>query len=564
MLRRRQPGCLLALLVLCGCAGDEPGGLSTWVGDWRDEVIYQIVTDRFDNGDTSNDTVSGVGPVPGDLSRFQGGDWEGITRRLPYIRSLGATAIWISPVMLNLDRVENWDGYHGYWGLDFTRPNPHMGTLEDLRTLCTEAHRTGLKVILDIVPNHTARVFYYDLDSDGQEDKGEMYPTFSSTLAYSESVGWLTPRPRLWRYPEAGRTGTPQVLELQARHFHRRGQTTDFLSQTQKELGDFPTGLRDLATERSDILEAMVDTTLRWVEQTDVDGVRIDAVPHVAHAFWLSFGQKLREALAVRGKERFLLLGEAYHTDPTLVASYTRAGGLDSVFDFALKWEVIDGVLLDGKAPKTAVSALETQRSLYPAAPQPGGVGLTPWEARVSFADNHDLARIRGELDDPNAAEVALTIVFTVDAIPSVYYGTEQELAGKGNHASREVMWQTGFRSDRRMFRHLQTLASLRRKSPALRRGTLVVRYASSLSGRETGPGAGLLCWERVLGKDRVLVAANTHPLQTAEASVQTGMTAGTRLVNGLSPSEPALIVSADGTVKLKVPPRRSQVWGDF
>ena len=555
-----RQGLLLLPLLVVSCGEQAEPAVATHVDDWRDEVIYQVVTDRFDNGDPRNDGADGVGPDSTDLARYQGGDWRGLTRRLDYIRGLGATTVWISPLVKGQDRMGKWDGYHGYWALDFTQHNAHFGEVSDLRELTRQAHRRGMKVILDMVTNHTGQVFFYDLDGDGKATDKERFPPYSSTGPYKALV-WLAPKPRLFTYPTAGRQGEPELLELAGKHFHRRGQISDYTSRTHMELGDFPTGLRDLNTEDPEVLAAMVDTYTYWVLRTDVDGFRIDAVPHVGHAFWGAFSQQLRQALAAHGKERFLLLGEVFHRDPKIVASYVKAGELDSVFDFSLKWDLIDGFILDGKAASTAVSALETHRGLYPTTPQPGGINLTPWQARVSFADNHDLKRLRGELDDANAAELALTVVFTVDAIPAVYYGTELGFSGGGDHASREVMWRTGFPTTHRTYRHIRKLATLRRSTLALRRGTLISRYASKISARETGPGAGLLCYERVSGEQRALVAVNGHPLQVARATVQTGFAPGTLLRDALGVSGAELTVDPAGKVALAVAQRKAQIW---
>jgi len=552
---------VLILLLAAACGEEAAPAVYTGVQDWRDEVIYQVVTDRFDNGDTSNDSAGGVGPDPSNLARYQGGDWKGLTRRLDYIRGLGATTVWISPVVQGQERMPKWDGYHGYWAIDFTAHNPHFGSMAELQELVYQAHRRDMKVILDVVTNHTGQVFFYDLDSDGKQGAGELFPPFMSTGPYKGKVGWLTARPRLFRYPTADRLGVPGVMELAAEHFHRRGQTTNFTSATELELGDFPTGLRDLNTEDAQVVAAMVDTYSYWVLKTDVDGFRIDAVPHVAHAFWATFCQELRKALAAHGKEKFLLLGEVYHRDPKVVASYTQAGALDSVFDFSLKWDVIDGFILDGKAASTTQSALDQQRALYPATPHAGGIGISPWQARVSFVDNHDMSRLRAELNDPNAVELALTVVFTVDAIPAVYYGTEKAFTGKGDHDSREVMWKTGFPTTHRTYRHIKRLAGLRRGQPALRRGSLVPRYASKISARKTGPGAGLLCYERVHGEQRVLVAINSHPLHVAVATVPTGFPSGTVLRDALGGGSARLTVDGAGKVKVSVLQRKAQIW---
>ena len=547
--------CVSSLLVagLIGCAISAEPEVATHVGDWRDEIIYQIVVDRFENGDPGNDWLGDVGPVPGDLRRHQGGDWRGITDRLDYIERLGATTIWISPVVANVDRTDYQDGYHGYWAADFTAPNPRFGTVDELRELVDSAHERDIKVIVDVVTNHTGKVFFYDVDGDGVEGEGESEPGFTAAGPYAAAIEWLSPPPAVFTY----RDGVAEVVTLGEEHFHRRGRINDQRDQHQKELGDFPTGLRDLDTERAGVVTAMVDTVVRWVELSDVDGIRLDAVPHVAPAFWLDFSYQLRARLAALGKHRFFLLGEVFNPDPEILAAYTGRGGLDSVFDFSLKHDVIEGFILDGAPARTAVAALEDFRAYYPELPHENGVDLSPWQARVGFADNHDVPRLRYWLDDPFAAELAMTVVYTVDAIPAVYYGTEQELDGGWGDEAREVMWETGFREDTRMFRHLARLAEIRRGSAALRRGALTVRYASSVSAHTSATDAGLLAYERVYGDERALVALSGHPVDYAEARVPTGFADGTELVDALSGRR--LMVSG-GAVEVRLPPRGAMI----
>ncbi len=549
------------VVVLVGCASDEPdpSGLRTHVDDWRDEIIYQIVVDRFANADQDNDVVGGIGPIPDDLARFQGGDWAGIRANLDYIEALGVTTLWISPINANVQRTDYQDGYHGYWTSDFARLNQRFGDIDELRGLVDDAHARGMKLIIDIVPNHTGRVFYYDLDEDETVDSGELEPSFFATGAKPEHIQWLMPPPRLLVGDDP--MVEPLELPLTAMHFHRRGQTTDD-SQSQKELGDFPTGLRDLDTENDEVIDGLIDTFAYWVEQTDIDGFRLDAIPHAPHAFWSRLADGLRERLSRAGKDKFLLLGEVFNGEPAKLASYTGAGGLDSVFDFSFKGAIVDSFILDGNPGSTVRWALDQARQHYPTAPHSNGVGLDPWQARVSFASNHDVPRLRYWLDDPFAAELAMTAVFTVDAIPAVYYGTEQELAGGWGNESREVLWDTGYRRDTRMFRHLARLADIRKRSAALRRGDLRVRYASEISARESGPGAGLLAWERFTSDDRVLVALNSHPIDNARVTVCTGFAEGDRLVDYLATSDVQLVVGTNGCVDIEVQPRRAVILG--
>ncbi len=531
--------------------------------DLRDEVIYEALTDRFEDGDSSNDSVGGVATVPGDLSRYQGGDWRGLAQRLEYIRDLGATALWISPIVDNVAREPNQDGYHGYWASDFTRLNPHFGELADLQALVSKAHALGLRVFVDVAPNHTGRVFSYDFDGSGQPNPHE--PGFASSGPYLAALHWDS-RPALFlgAAPANAPTDAPsaalQTLRLDDRHFHRRGNITNFADPSQVELGDFPLGLRDLATENPDVTQGLVDTYAEWVRLSDVDGFRLDAVPCIERAFWVAFCSGLRARVAALGKSHFFLFGEVFKPEAEIIASYSASpGSLDSALDFSFKTQVVNEYLLQGGAPALARAALEADRALYATQPQPNGVGLDPWQARVGFVDNHDTGRILSALSDPYAARVALTLLFTIDAIPALYYGTEQGFSGGPSDAGRERLWPTGFDRSAPLFGFVRRLSALRRASSALRHGSLEVRYASEHDGRSNEPDAGLLAFERASERERVLVAVNGHAFHSASAKVQTHFTPGTHLVDALA-HQRTFEVDAQRDVELTLAPRSSVV----
>ncbi|MCB9655381.1 MAG: hypothetical protein H6729_14775 [Deltaproteobacteria bacterium] len=555
-----------------GCGGDD----FPLVEDWRDQIVYEVIVDRFDDGDSGNNTVDGVSVVPGALERFQGGDWRGLTRRLGYLQRLGITAIWISPIVANVQRTEGQDGYHGYWAKDFTTLNARFGDLDDLRALVDGAHARGMRVIVDVVTNHTGRVFFYDLNGDGVlSSDAEWYPPFEPDGPYpTDEVVWTEPPPRL--FSEEGGEMVPWTLE--PKHFHLRGQMAGYVGDA-RELTDFPTGLRDLHTEDERVIEGLIDTYVYWAESIGFDGFRLDAVPHVNRAFWTRFCTEVRARLRDRGIHDFLLLGEVYDDDPEVLASYTNDGQFDSVFDFSLKWRAIDALLLDGAPASLAREALVDNRAYYPDTPHENGVGLTPWQARMSFADNHDMWRIAAAIDDPWIPILAFTLVYTVDAIPVLYYGSEHDFIGIGGDTSRERLWTTGFDESNWMYRYLARLAELRQSSVALRRGDLIVRYASEAStaveyrgddstdedapgtgtGSGTGigtssgslsasdasspgsqasvatpPDAGLLVYERRFGDEVVLVALNANARREARAQVDTSFSEGTRLRDAL------------------------------
>ncbi len=557
---------LLLSLSLAGCASgqepDEGPPLPPPGEEWRDQIIYQVVTDRFDNGDSANDVLDGVAVDPSDLARHQGGDYAGLRRHLDYVEGLGATTIWISPIVDNVDRHGDADGYHGYWASDFSKPNPRFGSLEELRGFVDEVHARKMRVIVDVVLNHTGSVFFYDLDRDGRLGPGESEPSFSQT-PYDVPVVWTAERPRL--FEQRGDTYFPFDLPDEA--FRRQGALEHYQSEQEQQLGDFPSGLRDLNSEDPRIFQALVDTSVYWALASDADGFRFDVVPHMSHEFWYRFASALRKRLSDHGKEKFWLLGEDFDQDPKALASYTTEGMLDSVFDFAFKFGLIDHYVLEGNAAASSTWVFEEAREQYCDVPQPGGIGLSAWEGRVVFADNHDTSRIRSRLDDASAVDVALGLTFTVDGIPAVYYGTEQGFAGAYGHASRERLWDSGFDTSHRTYRFLRELAALRRGSRALRAGSFALAFASQASGTSTAPDAGIMAFERSFEDERLLVVTNAHGGKTSSADIPTQFAAGQRLVvrlasPGFGRTSQTFDVSTNNVVNVMLPARSFVVLG--
>lgn len=334
------------LLALAACGGasdvehpaDRPHQANADI-DWRDQVIYQIVVDRFSNGDPNNDW--NVEPsVPG---KFHGGDWQGVIDHLDYLKDLGVTALWISPVVKNVESDAGFDSYHGYWTQDFLRPNAHFGDLEKLRELVDAAHKKGMLVILDVVTNHMGQLFYYDINGNGQPDDTISGGGFSHTclqicaqnpqqcsadeLTYCAqgkdyleriiewdpdydprgvqgwtSLGFSGPADvRFTDWPDQNRTPPPRPPAWfgwpddkpwfdDPSWYHRRGRvyvwwheadySTDFVRE-QETKGDFPGGLKDLNTEDPDVTEALTRSFEYWIEVADFDGFRIDTVKHI-------------------------------------------------------------------------------------------------------------------------------------------------------------------------------------------------------------------------------------------------------------------------------------------
>jgi glycosidase len=344
---------LLALAVaggltagaLAGCAGGDdprraPHRANAGV-DWRDQVIYQVLVDRFWNGDSGND----FNVQPGAPARYHGGDWRGLEDKLDYLETLGVTAIWLSPVVRNVEEDAGFASYHGYWTQDFLRANPHFGDIVALRHFVDAAHDRGMLVILDIVTNHVGQLFFYDINNNGQPDDWISGTGVSHTcvqicnnpstadqcspdektyckngLQYLERItewdpdydprgiqGWtslgfsgaatvrfldqpwinrnLPPRPPAWFGWPANRPwfDDPSWYNRKGRVYvwwHENDYSREFVRE-QETSGDFPGGLKDLNTDNPDVQEAMVQVFQYWIDVADVDGFRIDTLKHI-------------------------------------------------------------------------------------------------------------------------------------------------------------------------------------------------------------------------------------------------------------------------------------------
>lgn len=593
MIQRVLSTSLLAIAVGASCVSvpeeGRPIEISTHVEDWRDEVIYQVLTDRFADGDINNNWRV----QPGALARYQGGDFAGMIEHLDYLEALGVTALWISPIVKNVETDANVDGYHGYWAQDLTELNPHMGDLATLRALSRAAHARGMKIILDIVTNHMGQVFFYDINLNGVPDINvggdgvtsnvthitEFDPDFDPRGVQARtSLGPAGRAPLIFiEDPSINRVPPPGILG-RAEGYHGLGRIYDYDDEAnrQTELGDFPGGLKDVATENPEVRALMIDAFSRWAELADLDGFRIDTVKHVEHEFWQVFAKGVRERLAKKGKTNFILFGEAFDGRDDLLGSYTRPGELDSVFYFSQHYSVFRDVFMNAhnepegngaQAPTQRIADLWAQRSIhYNDAPQPGGIGVPPQKALVNFMDNHDVARFLYSAEgDVPALRNALTLLMTEDGIPCMYYGTEQDFAGGNDPANREVLWDTGFATSGDTFAHVAKLIRLRKRYEALRRGDLTVRWASEHTRDERD--AGIFAFERTggdAGDGYALIVLNTNARHESTTSFEDAVmelgVQGVDLVDVLGPDGDVVSVDGDGKLEITVPPQSAVI----
>jgi glycosidase len=589
-----------AMLSLGSCLDfsglEKPVAMSTHVSDWRDEVIYQVLVDRFANGDAGNDyRIDRNAPA-----RYHGGDWLGLEQRLPYLEELGVTTIWISPVIKNVETDADVDGYHGYWAQDFTSLNPHFGDMIALRRLVNAAHEREMKVIVDIVANHVGQAFYYDMNLNGSPDEriegngvdspveyiNEYDPDFDprGVQAFT-SLGEAGPAPAVFVHDPATNHMPPEPAVFQnPAAYNRRGRTIDFEDPDQLLHGDFPGGLKDLNTTRCDVKQTFVDVYADIVEQTDIDGFRVDTIKHVEYEFWRYFIQRLRARLAAGGKDKFFVFGEAFDGRDELVGSFTRklpaepheaecaidgqpiTGDMfDSAFYFPQHFQAIRDVFQQAQGTARIESLWAQRPTTWGSEAMVDGVDVAPHEIPVNFIDNHDVPRfLWGVSEHPIDAQGrllrnALAFVYTAQGVPCLYYGTEQDFDGGNDPANREDLWRSDFATDGATFRWIAKLAHARRAYTSLRRGDSVVTWSSDRTGEEED--AGIFAFERNGGNSAngyALVVFNTnheHESRTAFEGTAMSVRAPAGLVLEDALEHGQVTVGEAQTVDVSVPP---------
>lgn len=455
-------------LVLRARAGTAPVPFSVtaplpragrFQGFGPEDVVYLIMPDRFDNGDTTNDDPARSRGLH-DRTRpryYHGGDLAGIRRRLPYLKSLGVTALWLNPIYDNNDRLnerETYDGqpitdYHGYGAVDFYAVDEHLGDVASFRQLVDDAHRAGIKIIVDMVANHTGPYHPWVTDSPT--------PTwYHGTAETHLSNTW-----QVWTLADP--YSTPVM----------RAATLD---------GWFGGFLPDLDQSDPEVARYIIQNTLWWAGMTGIDAIRQDTWPYVPRAFW-------RDWMTAIGREypKMKVVGEVFDGDPALVAFFQ--GGrrqwdgiddkVDALFDFPLLFP-LRRAFAEGK-PLREVAQMLARDRLYPDA-----------SSLMTFLGNHDVARF---MNEPGATldglKLAYTFLLTVRGTPLLYYGDEIALPG-GNDPDNRREFPGGWPGDQRsafdsvgrtpseqsVWSHVQRLLRLRAERPDLQRGPMEHLYA--------------------------------------------------------------------------------------
>ena len=475
--------------------------------EWREEFIYFLMVDRF-HDDHERTPVKASGKFKGfgteeQLQGTCGGTLKGITGHLDYIKDLGCSALWLSPVFEN-----NADSYHGYAIQDYTKVDERFGTKEDLANLVDAAHARDMRVFLDVVLHHSGDNWSYPDDRQYYYFNGMVFP-FGK-----------------WRWE-----GKPIPVELRNPDLYwRKGQIRDFDAYPETREGDFK-GLKAFKNDNSPeslyVQEILTKIHCYWIRETDVDGFRIDAVKHMGEKATSLFCSHVREYAYKLGKREFFLFGELlgpeelynqYIGPKTAIVVEDTAiyYGLNSVLDFPL-YHVLSDVILGKTTPERLIERYE---SLRKSALLRGEFG----EFLVTFIDNHDQvgqAMKKRFGHDASEDQIIAGIGFLLCALgtPCIYYGTEQGFHGAGREDwnVREAMFspddstRNALNKESRIYQEIAKLATIRSENAVLKFGRMYMRESSHDGKNFNLPvfHDSMLAFSRILYDEEMLIIYN-------------------------------------------------------
>lgn len=475
-----------------------------------DDVLYLIMPDRFANGDPTNDEPAEF-PSSHDRNKprsYHGGDLRGITAHLPYLKDLGVSTIWLTPIVKNGAAQD----YHGYGAVDLYAVDPHLGTLRDYQELVEAAHKQHMKVFFDVVPNHVGPLHPWVKDppaTDWFHGTVEHHLSTSASPVNHGFYGQTESRENVDLFEVLVDPHTPVEM---------RKNLTD---------GWFWGILPDMNTENPVVVEYLVQNAIWWAEISGLDGYRIDTFPYVSRRFWEEWHRELRGIYP-----RLSTIGEVFHPNPTVTSFFVggRKGwdGVDTrlttVFDYPSYFALRD-VLVNGAPPGRLTNILR-QDSLYP---HP--------EFLVPFFANHDVPRLLTATGGRSETlKMAFALTLTLRGIPQLYYGDEIGMAGGADPDNRSDFpggWSEDQRNaftragrtdeQQRIFETVQGLLRLRQEHDSLRGGKqwhLACDDASYVFLRESENEKLVVAFHNGPGAKKLTV-----PLEATPAKSATGIT---------------------------------------
>lgn len=420
--------------------------------EFRQETIYFIVVDRFHDGDTQNS----AGPNPAlydptrqDWHKYWGGDLQGIIDKLDYLQGLGVTALWLTPLFEQVERLayEKHAALHGYWTQDFKRINRrYIGADEDpslnnreettFDRLVAEMHRRGMKLVLDIVCNHSSP------DADGT--KGQLFDDGKLIADFNND-------PDHW--------------------YHHYGVVTDWRDEWQIKNCELA-GLATFNENNAHYRDYIKSSIKLWLDR-GVDALRIDTVKHMPAWFWQEF---ISDILTHRAD--VFIFGEWIYNHPSdgQSAAFANQAGM-SLLDFGFCMAIRQAVAKNDPAGFNLVNDILALDCNYDNASE-----------LVTFIENHDMHRFLSLNSEPRVLELAMVLLLTSRGVPCLYYGTEQLLNNStnaedgqswGNNDPYNRPMMEKWEQDSPVYNMIANLTALRRKNPAVALGSQVCQHVS-------------------------------------------------------------------------------------
>lgn len=374
--------------------------------DWDEAVVYFMMTDRFFDGNESNNTASGADTYGDNPGLYHGGDFAGVTAKLDYLQDLGVNTIWITPIVENVKGVAVTDegkedvpynaAYHGYWASDFTKLNPTLGTTEEFETMISEAHKRGMRIMVDIVVNHAG----YGTES-----------TFADMLR-DKSV-------------------------------------------SEGDIKSWQSGLPDFATENANVRAKLVEWQTSWMKDYGVDYFRVDTVKHVDSTTWAALKNSTTEV-----NPSFKMIGEYFGAGYASNGSSLGTGQMDADLDFDFNDQATSFVSGNISSVEKFLSARNSALN---------NTYMTGQFLSSHDEDGFKAALMNGkkytEDEATSAALVAATLQLTAKGIPVIYYGEEVGLSGLNNYPYQTNRYDMDFSlatEDNVTYQHYKNLLSIR------------------------------------------------------------------------------------------------------
>ena len=382
------------------------------------DVLYMLMPDRFASGRTDNDQIKGMRPYKNDRTQpslRHGGDLEGIRQHLDYFKELGVTALWFTPVLEN-DSPDHGiqSTYHGYATTNYYRVDPRFGSNEEYRQLCDEAHAKGIKIVMDMIFNHSGYEHPWTLDMPSKD--------------WLNTPEWLSPENQANAVEMKTMDGAAKVNDKYLQTSYKLTPVVDpYASKIDLHEtvdGWFVPTMPDLNQRNPHVIKYLIQNSIWWIETVGIDGIRMDTYPYAdrdAMAQWMK----------IIGEEypNFNTVGETWVTEPAYTAAWQKDSKLSeknsylpTVMDFAFYDRINQAKNEETDAWWNGFNRIYNNFVYDYLYPNPSNV--------MAFLENHDTDRFLGEGKDTVALKQALALLLTVNRTPQLYYGTEVLMNG--------------------------------------------------------------------------------------------------------------------------------------